>query len=174
MGFDYWNFAFPTLLIDGTSAITDFIAATNGTVSFGGGATAIGTVGVSAARWADPANPNGWSAPWTALLPVPVPLATVVTGVNGTSFTIGVPNGTQPVTVDFNNTSGSATLVYQVDRTGNIVTVSPVDITSTTGMTTFTNSLTPTTPVKVYGIAQSNGTLMGYVVFYFTGIAPIS
>jgi hypothetical protein len=52
--------------------------------------------------------------------------------------------------------------------------VSPVDITTTAGMTTFTNAMTAGTPVKVYGIAQFNGTLTGYVVFYFTGMMPIS
>jgi hypothetical protein len=76
--------------------------------------------------------------------------------------------------VDFNDTSGSATLVYQVDRVGNIVTVSSVDITTSSGLTTFTNALTAGTPVKVYGIAQSDGTLKGYVVIYFTGVAPMS
>jgi hypothetical protein len=175
IGFKYWNFAFPTLLTDGGAAISDFIAATNGTVSFGGGtAPRIGVVGISAARWADPANPTGWSAPWTVLLPVPLPLALVATGVASNSFTIGVPTGTQPVTVDFSHTSGSATLVYQVDRTGNAVTISPVDIATASGMTTFSNGLMAGTPVKVYGIAQADGTLKGYVVVYFTGMAPMS
>jgi hypothetical protein len=105
---------------------------------------------------------------------VPLPLAVVATGIASNAFTITVPNGTQPVTVDFSNTSGSASLVYQVDRVGNIVTVSPVDITTSAGMTTFTNGLTAGTPVKVYGIAQFNGTLKGYVLIYFTGVAPIS
>ena len=174
-GFKYWNFAFPTLLTDGSSAITDFIAATNGTtVSFGGTAAPIAVVGLSAAKWADPVNPSGWSLPWTVLEPVPVPLALVVTGVVGNAFSIGVADGTQPVTVDFSNTSGSATLVYQVDRVGNMVTVSPVDLTTMTGMNTFSSALTAGTPVKVYGIAQSGGTLMGYVVIYFTGMAPIN
>ncbi|MFI4869819.1 MAG: hypothetical protein ACHQDD_10805 [Steroidobacterales bacterium] len=174
IGFKYWNFAFPTLLTDGSAAVADFIAATNGTVSFGGGAAPINAVGLSDARWADAANPTGWSAPWTVLLPVPVALASVATGVAGNSFTITVPSGTQPVTVDFNNSSGSATLVYQVDRSGNTVTVSPVDITTSSGMTTFSNALAAGTPVKVFGIAQPDGTLKGYVVTYFTGMAPMS
>jgi hypothetical protein len=172
-GFKYWNFAFPSLLTDGSTAIADFIAATNGTVSFGGSAPPIKTVGLSAVRWADPANPTGWSAPWTVLLPVPVPLALVATGVAGNDFTIAVTNGTQPVTVAFSNTSGSAALVYQIDRAGNILTISPVDITAASGMATFTNNLVVGTPVKVFGIAQADGTLKGYVVIYFTGMAPM-
>jgi Domain of unknown function (DUF4382)/Domain of unknown function (DUF5666) len=174
VGFKYWNFAFPTLLTDGSAAITDFIAATNGTVSFGGTALPIKAVGLSGASWADAANPSGWSAPWTVLLPVPVPLALVATGVAGNAFTIGVPNGTQPVTVAFNDTSGSAALVYQVDRTGNILTVSPVDITTASGLATFTTNLSAGTLVKVFGIAQADGTLQAYVVLYYTGMAPIS
>jgi hypothetical protein len=172
-GFKYWNFAFPTLLTDGSTAIADFIAATNGTVSFGGSAAPIRAVGLSAARWADPANPTGWSAPWTVLLPVAVPLASVATGVTGNDFSIAVNNGTQPVTVAFSNTGGSATLVYQIDRAGNILTISPVDITTASGMATFTNNLTAGTPVKVFGIAQADGTLKGYVVIYYTGMAPM-
>jgi hypothetical protein len=174
-GFKYWNFAFPTLLTDGSGAVADFIAATSGTaVSFGGTAAPIDVVGVSAARWADPANLSGWSVPWTVLEPVPVPLALVASGIAGNGFTIAVPDGTQPVTVDFSNASGSATLVYQVDRVGDIVTVSAVDITTTPGMNTFNAAMIAGTPVKVYGIAQSGGTLMGYVVIYFTGMAPMS
>jgi hypothetical protein len=174
MGFKYWNFAFPTQPTDGSTAISDFIAATNGTVSFGGPAPPISMVGLSAASWADPVNPTGWSAPWTVLLPVPVPLALVATGVASNAFTIAVANGTQPVTVAFSNSSGSATLVYQLDRTGNILTVSPVDITTASGMTTFTDNLIAGTPAKVFGIAQPDGTLKAYVIIYYTGMAPIS
>jgi hypothetical protein len=174
MGFKYWNFAFPTQPTDGSTAITDFIAATNGTVSFGGTAAPIRVVGLSAASWADPVNPTGWSAPWTVLLPVPVPLALVATGVASNAFTIAVANGTQPVNVDFSNSGGSATLVYQLDRTGNILSVSPVDITTAGGMTTFTDNLTAGTPVKVFGIAQADGALKAYVIIYYTGMAPIS
>ena len=174
LGFKYWNFAFPTLLTDGSAAITDFIAATNGTVSFGGTAQPIKAVGLSAASWADPANPSGWSAPWTVLLPVPVPLATVTTGVAANAFTIGVANGTQPVSVAFNSTSGSAALVYQLDRSGNILTVSSVDITTASGLATLTSNLVAGTPVKVFGIAQADGTLQAYVIIYYTGMAPAS
>ena len=69
---------------------------------------------------------------------------------------------------------GSATLVYQVDRGNGIVTVSPVDITTSSGLRGFTNGLAVGTPVKIYGIAQSDGTLKAYVITYFTGTAPMS
>jgi hypothetical protein len=172
MGFEYWNFAFPTVITDGSSVATDFAQATNGSVSFGGGAPVIPAVGISAALWNDPASPNAWSAPWSILLPVPLPLATVASGVANDSFTITVPNGTQPVTVNVNSTSGSATLVYQVDRTNGVLSVSPIDIGSSSGLATFTAALTSGALVKVYGIPQSDDTLNAYVLTYFTGMMP--
>jgi hypothetical protein len=171
-GFKYWNFAFPTLLTDGTDAVADFIAATSGSVGFGGTARPITPYGVSDAIWGDPANQTGWSAPLAVLLPVPLPLATVSTAFANDSFSVTVPAGTQPVTVDVDATSGSASLVYQVDRNNGIVTVSPIDITSSTGLATFTAAMISGTPVKVYGIPQADGTLKGYVIVYFTGTLP--
>ena len=83
-------------------------------------------------------------------------------------------NGAQPVTVDVSDTSGSATLVYQVDNTNGVVTVSPIDITTSAGLTTFTNGLAAGALVRVYGVPQSGGTFKSYVVTYFTGTTPAS
>ena len=69
-------------------------------------------------------------------------------------------------------TSGSATLVYQVDRTNGVVTVSSIDITTQAGLTTLTNGLAAGTPVKVYGIPAVAGNLRAYVLIYYTGDAP--
>jgi hypothetical protein len=77
------------------------------------------------------------------------------------------------VTVDVGTTSGSATLVYQVDCTGGIVTVSPIDITTSSGLASLTTGLAAGTPVKVYGVPQADGTLKAYVLAYFTGQAPV-
>jgi hypothetical protein len=85
-----------------------------------------------------------------------------------------VPGGTLAVPIALSTTSGSGALVYQVDRTGNIVTISPVDITTSAGQTTITTNLVAGTPVKIYGIPQANGNIKAYVVFYFTGIMPAS
>ncbi|HWW19565.1 MAG TPA: DUF5666 domain-containing protein [Steroidobacteraceae bacterium] len=172
-GFEYWNFAFPTLVTSGSAVTNDFVQATDGTVSFGGGAAPITAYGTSSALWNDPASPNAWSAPWTILLPVPLPLASVATGVASDSFTVSVPEGTQSVTVNVNSNPGSATLVYQVDRTGGILTISPLDIGTSSGLNTFTTALSAGTPVKVYGIPQADGTLNAYVVTYFTGMMPM-
>jgi hypothetical protein len=171
-GFKYWDFAYPTLVTSGANAISSFVAATNGSVNFGGTVGALAPWGASYARWADPANPTGWSAPWVVLAPVPTPLGLVVTGYANNSFTMKVLNGTNNVTVDVSTTSGSATLVYQVDRTNGVVTISPVDITTSAGMASLTSGLQANAPVKVYGVPQADGTLKAYVLTYYTGTQP--
>jgi len=168
-GFKYWDFAYPTQAITGANATAEFVAATNGGVSFGGTVGSISAWGVSAAIWGDPANPTGWSVPWTILVPTPVPLGAVATGYANNAFTMTVAGGTMPATVDVSTTSGSATLVYQIDRTNGIVTLSPVDITTSAGLTTLKTGLTVGAPVKVYGVPQADGTLKAYVLVYFTG-----
>jgi len=175
-GFKYWDFAYPTLVTSGTGAIADFVAATNGGVNFGGTYGSVSAWGASTARWADPANPTGWSVPHAILEPTPLPRGTVVTGLvtgsTGSTFTFNVPGGVTPATVDVSTTSGSATLVYQVDRTGAVVTVSPQDITTSAGLAALTAGLAVGAPVKIYGVPQSDGTFKAYVLTYFTGIMP--
>jgi hypothetical protein len=135
--------------------------------------------GASYAIRNDPADPAGWAVPWAVLVPTPVPLAKVATGwvQNGTSdsFTITVTGGTNQVTVDASAVSGSATLVYQVDRTNGIITISPVDLTKQAGQNTVQTNLTLGTPVKAFGVPQPNGSIKAYVFFYFTGnVMPAS
>jgi hypothetical protein len=173
-GYKWWNFTYPTLADTGANAVADFVTAMNGSVNFGGTVGAVKTYGVSGARWGDPANTTGWSVPWTILLPAPVPLGTVAAGVANNSFTLSVPGGTASATIDLSTTSGSSTLVYQVDRSNGVVTISPVDISTSAGLQTLTNGLAVGTPVKVYGIPQPDGTLKGYVISYFTGTTPSS
>jgi hypothetical protein len=171
-GYKWWNFTYPTLADTGANAVSDFVAATNGGVNFGGTVGSVKTYGVSAARWGDPANTTGWSVPWTVLLPAPVPLGTVATGMANNAFTMTVAGGTMPATVDVSTVAGSATLVYQIDRSNGVVTISPVDVTTSAGLQTLTNALSAGTPVKVYGIPQPDGTLKSYVIDYFTGMSP--
>jgi hypothetical protein len=173
-GFDWWNFAYPTLITSGSNAISAFVAATNGGVNFGGTAGSVTAWGTSNAIWNDPANPNGWSARWTILVPTPIPLGTVAAGLANDAFTMNVANGANPATVDVSTATGSATLVYQVDRTNGVVTVSPVDITTATGLSTLTNGLTAGALVKVYGVPQADGTLKAYVLTYYTGQMPMT
>ena len=183
-GFKWWDFTFPTIVdsdandtpkID-TSVIADFISATDGTVSFGGTAPPVTASGESYAWWGDPANPNGWSVPWTVLDPTQIQLGTAKTGFsystgNNGSFTMQVPLGSQvtAVTVNMSVVSGSGTLVYQVARTGAVVTITPEDITTGNGRTAVTSTLVTGTPVNVYGVPQPDGTIKAYVVLYYTG-----
>ena len=168
-GFQYWNFAYPTLATTGANAVTDFVSATNGGVSFGGTVGAVSAWGVSDAVWADPANPTGWSVPWTILEPTPLPLGTVTTAYANNSFGMSVLGGTTPATVEVSTTSGQATLVYQVDRTGGVVSISREDITTSAGLTAMTNGLANGAIVKVFGVPTSSGTLQAYVLMYYTG-----
>ena len=172
MGFKWWDFTYPTLVTSGPGAVPAFVAATNGGVNFGGGVGALTAWGVSAATWADAANPSGWSLRNAILMPTPVPLGTVTTGFSGGTFAMGVLDGALPVTVDVSSTSQSATLVYQIDRTGGVVTISPIDVTSASGLAAVTTNLIAGVPVKVYGIPQPDGSLRAYVLVYFTGMSP--
>lgn len=170
-GFKYWNFAYPTLVTT-TDAISSFVSAVGGTVGFGGVTMPLYARGVSHAVWGDSSAPNGWSAPWVELVPTKMPLAFVATAVSGNAFSVTAPGGTTPVTVSFGSTAGSSTLVYQVTRTDNHVTVTPEDLSTSAGMTAFTNGLAIGAPVKISGIPQADGTMKAYVIAYFTGSMP--
>jgi hypothetical protein len=172
LGYKWWNFAYPTLLTSGTDAVSQFISATNGSVDFGGTVGAVSSRGVSYATWNDPANSGGWAAAASILLPSILPLGNVATGLTNDAFTMTVVGGATAATVDVSSSSGSATLVYQIDRTNGIVTVSAIDITTSAGLTQLTNGLMAGTPVKVYGVPQAGGTLKAYVLAYFTGDLP--
>lgn len=175
-GYKWWNFAYPTLVNSGSHAVTDFVAATNGTASFGGAAGAIIPWGISYVTWGDPGNATGWSAAASILEPTPLPVGSVagapVHVTQGETFTITAANGTNPVTVDAGTASGSATLVYQVDMSGGVLTVSPVDITTSAGLTSFNTGMATGTKVRVSGVPQPDGSVKAYVITYFTGTAP--
>jgi hypothetical protein len=106
------------------------------------------------------------------LSPTPVPLGKVASGFASNLFAMTVVGGATPVNVDVSTTSGSATLVYQVDRTSNVVTVSPEDITTSAGLSAMTDGLAVGAPVKVYGVPQPDGTIKAYVLTYYTGGMP--
>jgi hypothetical protein len=171
-GYEWWNFAYPTVLMSGANAVSEFIAATNDSVNFGGTVGAVPSRGVSFCVWNDPANTTGWAAAATILTPSTLPLGFVASGLAGNAFTMTIPGGANAGTVDVSAASGSATLVYQVDLTNGVLTVSPIDITTSSGLATLTSNLTAGEPVKVYGIPQSDGTLKAYVMAYFTGAMP--
>ncbi len=177
-GFDWWNFTFPTSVNTGMSAIPNFVSATNGSANFGGTVGSFPAAGVSGATWGDPSNPSGWSAIYAILEPTGVPLGTVsvpwVTSGSGGSFSMSITGGTTSVPVDLSDVSGSAALVYQVDRTGGIVTISPIDITTASGLAAVATNVVNGTPVKVSGVPQADGSIKAYVLFYYTGVKPTS
>ena len=164
-GFKWWNFAFPTVVDSGTNATSDFMNAANA-----GTAANLNVMGETYATWNDPAAANAWAAPSALLDPTPLPLTLAATGYNNGSFTL-VLNGTQTVTVDLDTTPGSATLVYQVDWSGGVFTISPVDISMMAGQNTLSTNLVAGTPVKVFGVPQADGSIKCYVLSYFTGFA---
>jgi len=164
-GFKYWDFAYPTAVTSGGNAISSFVSATSSNASFA-------AYGVTRATWGDGAsNTTGWYAPYVVLMPTPLPLSTIASGLAGGAFTMTLPD-TSSATIDVSNTSGSATLVYQVDRTNGVVTVSPIDITTSAGMNTLSAALIAGTKVRVAGVPQSDSTLRAYVLTYFTGDQP--
>jgi hypothetical protein len=171
-GFKWWNFAYPTLLTSGSDAIANFISATDGSVNFGGAMGTVPSRGIALATWNDPANLDGWAASASILMPSTLPLGFVATGLVDNTFTMTVIGGANSATVDVSTASGSATLVYQVDCTNGVVTVSPIDVTTSTGLASLTTGLAAGAPVKVYGVPQAGGTLKAYVLSYFTGQAP--
>jgi Domain of unknown function (DUF4382) len=171
-GFKWWNFTFPTIVDSGANAISDFDNATNGQVNFGGSVGLMQAAGETYAIWNDPAASNAWAAPSAVLLPTTIPLGTAATSYTNGSVTVKVLGGTQAVPVNINTTSGSGTLVYRVNWNNGVLTITPVDVTTTAGQTTLSTNLVTGTPVKVYGIPQANGTINAYVLSYFTGFGP--
>jgi hypothetical protein len=167
-GFKWWYFAFPTAL---DLSVTDWVTVTNDAINLGGPVGAVAAHGVSFSVWNDPANANAWSTNASIVTPSALPIGAVATGLtSGNTFTLNVPGGTMPATVDVSTAPGAATLVYQVDRTNGIVTVSQVDITTAAGLMTLTNALANVgTPVKVYGVPLLDTSLKAYVLTYFSG-----
>jgi len=181
-GFKWWDFTFPTLVDFGASAVSDFIGVTNGAVDLGGSLGNVVAWGVSDARWGDGISgdgTSGWYLNDAVLVPTPLPLATVTTALTGTSFAITVLGATLPVTVNLDTNTGSATLVYQVNRSDGMVSITPLNISGDgDGLATLQAALTAGAIVKVWSVPQApvppatTGTLKAYVLAYYTGTMP--
>jgi Domain of unknown function (DUF4382) len=178
-GFKWWDFTFPTTVTFGSGVTSSFAAAAQGAVDFGGTVGALPAWGESLATWGDGAsNASGWYVRDAVLVPTPLPLGAVSTAFSANSFAMTVPGGTLPVMVDVSTTMDSATLAYQIDRASGVVTVSPIDLTSSSGLAAITAGLTAGAPVKVFGVPQAPvapatpGTLKAYVIVYYTGTTP--
>jgi hypothetical protein len=171
-GFKWWDFAYPTIVYTDPEGITSFESTIGGSVSFGGTIPAIKAWGVSYASWADPANPAGWSADFSILVPIPFPYGRITSAwtpdAGGGSFgmaAVANAGAGNAVTVDASTVVGSATLVYDVNTSPlGIVTVSPEDLTNPA----VTAALTAGTYVRVFGVPEADGHIKAYVFFYFT------
>ena len=185
LGFQWWNLTqfasadsdSAALTNAASTAISDFYGTVTGNVDFGGSVTPIKVWGTSAAI-PDPAvqfptPANGWDARFTVLVPTRMPKGTVapasiaITG-TGASFAMTVAGGTLPVTVDLTN---AATLVYQIDLSGGVYSLSAVDLTTPAGVATFTTNFGSKYPVVVYGVPQLGGKIMAYALYYTTTAA---
>ncbi len=175
-GYKWWYFTYPTQADTGANAVSDFVTVANGSANFGGTVPPQVVWGDSYAVWNDPANPNGWSVAWTVIQPTPLPKGTVSTPFAATSsggtFAMTVSGGVNPVVIDLSAAANSATLVFQVDKSNGVVTISQQDITTSSGMSTVSAALAAGVPVKVYGVPQSDGSIRAYVLIYFTGTLP--
>jgi hypothetical protein len=179
-GFKWWYFAYPTATMDSlnnspdNNPILDFVNAASGTVNYGGTLGTQRMEGASYVNW--DTTTSAWLARWAVLSPTPAPLSKVTTAAgpatNGATFGMTpIAAGSNPVTVNLSSQSQNATLVYQVDRTGSVITVTAQDITQPSVLNTVVANLGNGASVKVFGVPQL-GTLQAYVLFYFTGTAP--
>jgi hypothetical protein len=166
-GYAYWNFAYPTEVVYGDGAAADFQLATSGGVT---------AYGVSRAIWDDPAAPSAWALLSTTLLPVPLGLATVTTGLvtsgDTSTFTLTPVGASAPVAAQLITASGSAPLVYEADREHGNLTMTPLDITSASGLAQLSAALEPGTYVKVFAVPKSSDLVQAYTLLYYTGINP--
>jgi hypothetical protein len=134
--------------------------------------------GVSYTRWGDGGTTNisNWYAKWAVIEPTQLPKDTVATPwtsiTNGGSFGMTVTGGANTVTVDLSTVPESATLVYDVDNSSGIVTVTPKNLTNATDLTAIEHALVSGTQVNVYGVPTATGAIQAYVVLYYTGTLP--
>jgi hypothetical protein len=174
-GFDWWYFTLPTLADTGANAVSDFVNVANNAANFGGTVALQRVWGVSYSNWGDgtTANPTDWYVKFAVLEPTPLPRGTVsssdVAITNGLSFGMTVTGGAQPVTVDLSTVPDSASLVYQVDNTGGVVTVTQRDLTNATDLAAVQQALVTGTTVKAYGVPTTSGAVAAYVLFYYSG-----
>ena len=85
-----------------------------------------------------------------------------------------VMGGANAASIEVGTAAGAASMVYQIDRTKGIVTLSAIDITTSAGLNALNAALADNAPLKVYGIPQANGSLKAYVLTYFTGdVMPV-
>lgn len=166
-GFKWWNFAYPTQLHTGATGVDEFVAIANGSADAGGTLGRLTPWSASFARW--DATSGGWAAANTILMPTRLPLGTVVNPFADGAFTMNLPGGAVALSVAVSTTPGSATLAYQVDRSGGVVSVSPLDVSTAAGLDALNAGLVSGAVVKVYGVPQADGGIRAYALAFYTG-----
>ncbi len=162
-GFKYWDFAYPTLVTSGPGAVASFVTATT--------APSSPVSALTYATWPNTGSSNTWIAPFAILIPTSLGNTFVHSAVSGNAFSVASTGA--PTTVNFSTTPGSATLAYQVDRTGEVVTVTPQDITTPAGLAALTTGLAVGNKVTVSAVPQASGGMLAYTITYFTGTQSI-
>jgi len=184
-GYKWWDFAYPVTTFDccGSTAIADWVSATDEAINFGGTVARIPAYGASFAAWNSAASTPGWAAAASILEPSLLPLGRVVaplaqksSGSSVYDFTMAVPGAVSgtTATIDLNTATDSATLVYEISFANNKLKITPLDITQSANLMTLQNTLTAGAIVEVYAVpaANASNTAMGYVLAYFSGDLP--
>jgi len=172
-GYTWWDLTLPGLA--STSALQVFTNAVSGSAQFGGTAGSMNVWGYSAALPTGAASGPYWAARFTILEPMKLPEGTVVsplaTSSSGASFSMTVAGGDRtPLVVNLTTIAGSATLVYQEDLPSGstIYTLSPIDLTTTAGVTTLAARIIAGAKVIVYGIPNADGSITASALYYST------
>lgn len=146
--FTWWNFTYPTQANSGSAGLVTLLSGLGSTPA----------KGASTLAWNSSAN--AWDANNCVLLPIHQ-RGSVTTSYSGGAMGF-TPTGGSAETVNLSTTTGSATLVYQVQLQAGIVTVSPVAASS------WGSVLTSGTPARIFAVPTASG-LQAYVVVALPG-----
>jgi hypothetical protein len=170
-GFAWWNFATPSQVNSGASALSGFAGYAGQTVDFGGTAGVFGPWVSTEVVWGDPANSGGWSAQDTEFKTLRLPDGSVaspwVASANGGSFGLSAPGGNQTVTVEVNTAS---TLAYNNHGINTIyggfgIGIDSFDLTIASGLASFQLYLARGWPVRVFGYPDGTGRITATTIF---------
>lgn len=155
----------------GAPAGLDFAGFAGLSVDFGGTAGAFGPWTSTGAVWGDAANPGGWSAQNTEFQALRLPDGSVaspwVASLGGGSFGLSLPGGTQTVTVDVGTATTLAYINYGINAPsgGFGINITPMDLTTAVGLSSFQLWLARGWPVRVFGYADGAGHITATTIF---------
>jgi hypothetical protein len=171
-GFCWWTAGSPASVDTGPGAAASFKAAASLSVDFGGTLGVLPATVTTHAIWADPANPDGWSAQWSILERTPLPAGTaespwVSAGTYGT-FALTLPGATKAVTVDV-DASSRVFDVQEGDPQVPGANIHPIlarmDLSTPSGQSWIVQTLVQGAPVQVWGFPTAQGHLLAETLF---------